>query len=167
MIATVVGCTGNTACLYRCRVVSAVNLGARAVARHSALRRTLYDEPSGECDAHQPATTVRSTALRCAAKLGLNEGICNRFSLAVSDDGREFPVNPQGFHWSELKASDIVLCHCDGRILGGERTVEATAYYIHAPIHAKRPDAKAVLHTHMPYATALALVEGGWLETVE
>jgi len=98
-------------------------------------------------DLQQPREDL-AAALRYAAKLGLNEGICNHFSLAVSDDGNEFLVNPQGMHWSEIRASDIVLCHRDGRVLEGEGTVEATAYYIHAPIHAKRPDAKAVLHTH-------------------
>jgi ribulose-5-phosphate 4-epimerase/fuculose-1-phosphate aldolase len=108
-----------------------------------------------------------AAALRYAAKLGLNEGICNHFSLAVSDDGQEFLVNPQGMHWSEIRASDILLCHRDGRVLDGNGTVEATAYYIHAPIHVKRPDAKAVLHTHMPYATSFTIVENGRLEMVE
>ena len=108
-----------------------------------------------------------AAALRYAAKLGLNEGICNHFSLAVSEDGQEFLVNPQGMHWSEIKASDILLCHRDGRVLDGAGTVEATAYYIHAPIHAKRPSARAVLHTHMPYSTCLTIVEGGRLEMVE
>ena len=108
-----------------------------------------------------------TAALRYAARLGLNEGICNHFSLAVSDDGAEFLVNPQGMHWSEIMASDILLCHRDGRVLDGEGKVEATALYIHAPIHAKRLDARAVLHTHMPYATALTIVENGRLEMVE
>ena len=105
-----------------------------------------------------------TAALRYADKLGLSEGICNHFSLAVSDDGEEFLVNPQGLHWSEVRASDIVLCHRDGRGLDGHYSVEATAYFIHAPIHASRPSAKAVLHTHMPYATSLTLVENGRLE---
>jgi len=108
-----------------------------------------------------------AAALRYAAQLGLNEGICNHFSLAVSEDGQEFLVNPQGMHWSEIKTSDILLCHRDGRVLDGEGTVEASAYYIHAPIHAKRPSARAVLHTHMPYSTSLTIVEGGRLEMVE
>ncbi len=108
-----------------------------------------------------------AAALRYADKLGLSEGICNHFSLAVSDDGQEFLVNPQGFHWSELKASDMVLCHRDGRVLDGDHSVEPTAYFIHAPIHAGRPAAKAVLHTHMPYATSLTIVEDGRLEMVE
>lgn len=108
-----------------------------------------------------------AAALRYADKLGLSEGICNHFSMAVTDDGNEFLVNPQGLHWSEVKASDIILCHRDGRVLDGEHTVEASAYFIHAPIHAGRPSAKAVLHTHMPYATSLTLVEEGRLEMVE
>ena len=115
----------------------------------------------------QEARDNLTAALRYADKLGLSEGICNHFSLSVSDDGEEFLVNPQGFHWSELTASDIVLCHRDGRVLDGDHSVEATAYFIHAPIHAKRPAAKAVLHTHMPYATSLTLVENGRLEMVE
>ena len=108
-----------------------------------------------------------TAALRYADKLGLSEGICNHFSVSVSDDGEEFLVNPQGLHWSELKASDIVLCHRDGRVLDGNHSVEATAYFIHAPIHTKRPEAKAVLHTHMPYATSLTIAEDGRLEMVE
>ena len=115
----------------------------------------------------QEARENLTAALRYADKLGLSEGICNHFSLAVSDDGEEFLVNPQGLHWSEVRASDIVLCHRDGRVLDGHHSVEATAYFIHAPIHAKRPSAKAVLHTHMPYATSLTLVENGRLEMVE
>ena len=117
-------------------------------------------------DLHQSREDL-AAALRYAAKLGLNEGICNHFSLAASDDGQEFLVNPQGMHWSEIRASDILLCHRDGRVLDGNGTVEATAYYIHAPIHVKRPDAKAVLHTHMPYATSFTIVENGRLEMVE
>lgn len=117
-------------------------------------------------DLHQSREDL-AAALRYAAKLGLNEGICNHFSLAVSDDGQEFLVNPQGMHWSEIRASDILLCHRDGRVLDGNGTVEATAYYIHAPIHVKRPEAKAVLHTHMPYATSFTIVENGRLEMVE
>ena len=39
--------------------------------------------------------------------------------------------------------------------------VERTAFALHAAVHAARPDANCVVHTHMPYATALALTEEG------
>src|SRR2546426_4782350 len=107
-----------------------------------------------------------AAAFRWAERLGLNEGIDNHFSYAVSDDGRCFLVNPLGFHWRELRASDLVLADADRKILEGKNAVEDTAFFIHSRIHVKHPTARAVLHTHMPYATALCIVEQGRLEMV-
>lgn len=104
-----------------------------------------------------------AAALRYAVRLGLHEGVCNHFSLALSEDGNEFLVNPQGLHWSELRASDLVRVRTDGTIVSGAGPVEDSAFYIHGRMHAARPDARAILHTHMPYATALTSVEGGRL----
>jgi ribulose-5-phosphate 4-epimerase/fuculose-1-phosphate aldolase len=106
-------------------------------------------------------------ALRWAARLGFQEGVDNHFSLAVPDErgqvtGQRFLVNPYGRLWSEVTASSLVLCDASGEVLEGEHGVEATAFFIHAPLHERR--ARAVLHTHMPYATALTLLEGGRLE---
>jgi len=62
--------------------------------------------------ANDPVTQARidlTTALRAAARHGLNEGVCNHFSMTVP--GREdlFLVNPQGLHWSEITPSDLVM----------------------------------------------------------
>ena len=111
-------------------------------------------------------------ALRWAARLGLQEGVCNHFSLAVADDdgtvrGDRFLINPHGWHWSEITASSLVLCDVEGTVLEGKETVEATAFFIHSRVHLKAPQATCVMHTHMPYATALTLREGGRLEMCE
>ncbi len=95
--------------------------------------------------------------------MGLSEGICNHFSLAVTDEGDPFLVNPMGYHWSELAASDLVLADKDRRILEGSNRVEDSAFFIHSRIHMAKPRARCVLHTHMPYATALCLVSKGRL----
>ena len=108
-----------------------------------------------------------AAALRWAARLGLNEGICNHFSVAASPSGDRFLVNPLGLHWSEIRARDIVLAVTDGTVLEGDGQVEDTAFFIHSRIHLANPAARCVFHTHMPYATALTLVEGGRLEMVE
>ena len=108
-----------------------------------------------------------AVALRWADKLGLSEGICNHFSFAVDDKGETFLVNPQGLHWSEITASDIVLCHHDGEVLEGKHPVEETAFFIHSRLHLQHPNAKAVLHTHMPYATSFTLLQDCRLEMVE
>lgn len=113
-----------------------------------------------------------AAALRWAVRLGLNEGVDNHFSLAVPDDdgvvrGNRFLINPFAWHWSEITASSLVLCDDAGNVLEGDNTVEKTAFFIHSRIHVNVPNAKAVLHTHMPYATALTLIEGGRLEMCE
>ena len=107
-----------------------------------------------------------AAALRSAERLGLHEGIDNHFSYAVDSTGNQFLVNPLGVHWRELRASDLVLADADRNILDGKYPVEDTAFFIHSRLHLKHPKARAVLHTHMPYATALTVIENGRLEMV-
>jgi ribulose-5-phosphate 4-epimerase/fuculose-1-phosphate aldolase len=117
--------------------------------------------------ANDPVTQARldlTAALRAAARQGLNEGVCNHFSMTVPGRPDLFLVNPQGLHWSEITPSDIVMADGDGTVVEGKHPVEATAFYIHARIHAGNPRAQVVLHTHMPYATALTSIRDGRIE---
>ena len=103
-------------------------------------------------------------ALRAAAHHGLSEGVCNHFSVELPDASGRFLLNPQGLLWSEIGADDIVLVDADGTVLAGRHPVESTAMFIHAAVH--RIAGKAcVLHTHMPYATALTLTRSRALDT--
>jgi len=103
-----------------------------------------------------------AAALRWAARLELNEGVCNHFSLELAAD--RYLINPQGLHWSEVTAADILLINGAGEVLEGRHRLEPTAFFIHSWIHRLNSHARCVLHTHMPYATALTLVENGRLE---
>ena len=116
---------------------------------------------------NDPVTQARldlTTALRAAARHGLNEGVCNHFSMAVPGRDELFLVNPQGLHWSEVTPADLVMADGEGNVIEGRHPVEATAFFIHARIHQGNPRAKVVLHTHMPYATALTSITGGRIE---
>ncbi|HEX5795774.1 MAG TPA: aldolase, partial [Geminicoccaceae bacterium] len=104
-----------------------------------------------------------AAAFRLAVRFGFHEGIDNHFSLALTDDGREFLVNPYGRHFGELRASDLLRVTVEGEVLSGAGEVEASALYIHGRMHAARPDLRCILHTHMPYATALTSIEAGRL----
>lgn len=107
-----------------------------------------------------------AAALRLAARFGFNEGVCNHFSFAVPGMSERYLLNPHGLHWSQMRAGDILLVDGEGRTLEGETEAELTAFTIHGRVHARHPGARCVLHTHMPYATALACVEGGELAPV-
>jgi len=95
-------------------------------------------------------------ALRAAAHHGLGEGVCNHFSVMLPGGGDLFLLNPRGLMWQEIGADDIVLVDGDGQRLAGRHEVERSAMFIHAAIH-RIAGKVCVLHTHMPYATALTL----------
>jgi ribulose-5-phosphate 4-epimerase/fuculose-1-phosphate aldolase len=103
-------------------------------------------------------------ALRAAAHHGLSEGVCNHFSVELPDASGRFLLNPRGLLWSEIGADDIVLVDAHGTVLAGRHAVEATAMFIHAAVHRICRQA-CVLHTHMPYATALTLTHARALDT--
>lgn len=105
-----------------------------------------------------------AAALRWAVRMNFHEGVCNHFSLALPGSADRYLINPHGLHFSEMTASDLLVVDGKGRVVEGTRPLEPTAFFVHSRIHRSRPSAKCVLHTHMPHATALTMIEGGRLE---
>lgn len=101
-----------------------------------------------------------AACFRMAARLGLAEGICNHFSAVVPGRDDLMLVNPYGFAFAEVTASSLVICDFQGRVVAGAGVPEATAFHIHARLHLRHPRARAAFHTHMPNATALAMLDG-------
>lgn len=101
-----------------------------------------------------------AACFRMAARLGMHEGICNHFSAVVPGYDDLFLVNPYGRAFAEVTASSLLICDYQGNVIDGEGMPEATAFYIHGQVHKRLPRARAAFHTHMPYATALTMVEG-------
>jgi ribulose-5-phosphate 4-epimerase/fuculose-1-phosphate aldolase len=115
-------------------------------------------------DAERQARIDLAACYRLAAHFGLNEGIDNHLTLLVPGYSDRFLLAPFGLHWSEVRASDFMVIDFEGRILSGEGPIEDTALYIHLPVHRLAPQARCALHTHMPYATALCMLENPHLE---
>ncbi|WP_439815083.1 aldolase [Zavarzinia sp. CC-PAN008] len=107
-----------------------------------------------------------AACFRLAVRHGLHEGVCNHFSVRLASADDVYLINPMGLHWSEITASNLVLCDGQGRTLEGDGEVEATAFYIHVEGHRAKPEAQCILHTHMPYATALTSLEDQRLRMV-
>ena len=101
---------------------------------------------------------------RISALHGYNEAIDNHFSLAVDGHDDLFLLNAYGPHWSETRTSDIVLVDLDGNVVDGTGSGAITAMQIHRQLHRARPDARCIMHTHMPYASAVACTKGGFNE---
>jgi ribulose-5-phosphate 4-epimerase/fuculose-1-phosphate aldolase len=97
-----------------------------------------------------------AAAHRLAFNQGFSEGIFNHLTFTVPGRTDRYYQIPFGTHWSEVTASCFMEVGIDdGEVKRGEGEVERSCYCIHAPIHKALPQAKAVFHTHMPYASAL------------
>ena len=76
-----------------------------------------------------------AAALRLAVYHELEEGIDNHFTVTVPGHDDRYLVLPFGLHWSEARASDMIVFNEAGDTLDGDGIVELSAQCIHAPIH--------------------------------
>ncbi len=96
-------------------------------------------------------------AFRWTARLNMHEGVANHFSLAVSDDGQKFLMNPNGRHFSRISASDLILIDAnDPKTMDRPDAPDITAWFLHGALHRQAPQARCVMHVHSKYATVLA-----------
>ena len=115
-------------------------------------------------EAERRARVDLAACHRLAALFGFNEGIDNHLTMVVPGRSDRFYLAPFGLLWSEVKASDLMELDFNGKVIAGRGLVEDTALYIHLSVHRLIPEARCVLHTHMPYATALGMLEDPRLE---
>jgi ribulose-5-phosphate 4-epimerase/fuculose-1-phosphate aldolase len=114
----------------------------------------------------KPATTEAqlridlAAAFRWVARLNWHESIANHFSAAVSADGSRFLLNPNGSHFSRIRASELLLLDAnDPASAEGPNAPDPTAWFLHSQLHRLVPRARCILHTHMPNATALCCLK--------
>ena len=98
-----------------------------------------------------------AASLRLAVLHELDEGIDNHFTVAVPGQPDRFLILPFGRHWSEARASDMIVFNELGETVEGDGIVELSAQCIHAPIH-RITGANVVLHTHQNWAFALNML---------
>jgi ribulose-5-phosphate 4-epimerase/fuculose-1-phosphate aldolase len=103
-----------------------------------------------------------AAAHRLAVLHELEEGIDNHFTVTVPGRDDRYLILPFGLHWSEARASDLIVFDESGRTLEGEGVVELSAQCIHAPIH-RICSARVVMHTHQTWAVALNMLKNNRL----
>jgi ribulose-5-phosphate 4-epimerase/fuculose-1-phosphate aldolase len=99
-----------------------------------------------------------AAAHRLAVLHELEEGIDNHFTVTLPGHDDRFLILPFGLHWSEARASDLIVFNESGATLEGEGVCELSAQCIHAPIH-RITGARVVLHTHQTWALALNMLK--------
>ena len=117
--------------------------------------------PLSSLPAVDPVTQARiqlAAAHRLAVLHELEEGIDNHFTVTVPGCRDQYLILPFGLHWSEARASDMIVFDESGRTLEGKGVVELSAQCIHAPIH-RICGVNVVLHTHQTWAVALNMLK--------
>ncbi|MFV3307489.1 class II aldolase and adducin N-terminal domain-containing protein [Pseudomonas sp. NY15181] len=132
----------------------------------------MHTDPVAVFDAHAQDHAQARAELACAfrwtARLGMHEAIANHFSLAVSEDGRGFLINPYGRHFSRVRASDLLLLDADDpSALDRPDAPDITARALHGALHRRHRHARCILHVHSKYATALACLADSRLPPIE
>lgn len=103
-----------------------------------------------------------AAAHRLAVFHDLEEGIDNHFTVTVPGYEDRYLILPFGLHWSEARASDMIIFDESGVTLEGDGVVELSAQCIHAPIH-RITGARVVMHTHQTWAVALNMLKNNRL----
>jgi ribulose-5-phosphate 4-epimerase/fuculose-1-phosphate aldolase len=101
---------------------------------------------------------------RLVAHFGMDDLTATHISARVPGAEEHFLVNPYGLLFSQVTASNLVKVDLEGRIV--EDTpyiVNPAGFVIHSAVHAARPDAKCVIHTHTVPGMAVSCLEVGLL----
>ncbi len=109
-----------------------------------------------------------AAAFRWTARLGMHESVANHFSLAVDDAGRRFLINPNGRHFSRIRASALLEIDADDpATLARPDAPDPTAWGLHGAIHRACPHARCVMHVHSIHATVLASLADSRLPAID
>ncbi|SHI36790.1 class II aldolase/adducin family protein [Desulfosporosinus lacus] len=85
----------------------------------------------------------------------LTVGTWGNISCRISGENY-IAITPTGMNYDDLEPEDIVIMDLEGNIINGIRkpSIEVP---LHLSIYKAREDAKAIVHTHSAYATAMAV----------
>jgi len=95
-------------------------------------------------------------AARSINDVGLNPGKAGNVSVRVRGG---FLITPSGVAYGRLRPERIVRMRMRGDYEG--RLKPSSEWRIHRDIYARRKEARAIVHVHSPYATALACARRG------
>ena len=93
---------------------------------------------------------VIKTCLKMNAE-GINQGTSGNVSVR-SDEG--FLITASGISYEKMKPAHVIEMDIEGNYRGDY--LPSTEWRMHMDIFRARPEAKAIVHVHSPYATALA-----------
>jgi ribulose-5-phosphate 4-epimerase/fuculose-1-phosphate aldolase len=116
----------------------------------------------------QKARVDLAACFRWTARLNMHESIANHFSFAVSEDGSQFLCNPRGRHFSNVKASELLLLDAnDADTMNRPNAPDPTTWAIHGALHRNLPHARCLMHVHSRYALTMSCLKDGNMPPID
>lgn len=78
-------------------------------------------------------------------------------NLSVRSGPGKVCITPTSIEYDRISPDDIVVCDRSGAVLAGHRA-PSSEVPLHCAVYDARPDVSAIVHTHSPYATTLAVL---------
>ena len=95
---------------------------------------------------------------------GWDDLIFTHISAKVPGTDDEFLINPYGFLFDEITASNLVKVNLKGKILSDTNNfINPAGFTIHSAIHENREDAHCIVHLHSNDGVAVASLKDGLL----
>ena len=101
---------------------------------------------------------------RLVALYGWSDLVFTHISARVPGSEHHFLINPYGLMFDEITASSLVKVdqQCN-KVIESPYPVNPAGFVIHSAVHAARPDAQCVLHTHTRAGVAVSAQQCGIL----
>lgn len=117
---------------------------------------------SPDIDTEAELRSALADAYHLFAKWGWTELIFNHITVRVPGPDHHFLINPFGLLFEEVTPENLVKINLKGEPVSPTQwPVNPAGFIIHAAIHANRPDALCVMHTHTIAGMAVAQLEEG------
>ena len=105
-----------------------------------------------------------AAAYRLVDHYGWSDMVFTHLSARVPGPDEHFLLNPYGFLFSEVTASNLVKIDGEGNVLlNSTDKVNSAGFTIHSAVHLSRPDAHAVMHVHTDAGVAVSSTKAGFL----
>lgn len=121
-------------------------------------------------EAEWAARVDLAAAYRLTHLYGMTDMIANHISVVVPDQPEHFLINAYGLLYNEITASNLIKVDVDGNVIQKSELdlgVNRAGFIIHSAIHAARPDAVCVMHTHTRAGMAVSALKCGLLQLTQ
>jgi len=126
-----------------------------------AMARSVRDKVSSE---EWQARVDLAAMYRLTALYKWDDLVFTHISMRVPSTDHHFLINPFGFLFDEITASSLVKVDINGKaVMETPYFINPAGFTIHSAVHAARPDALCVYHTHTLHGVAVSAQKKGLL----